>query len=128
MLASVLLSAMPTCFAGGAIGPATSVGGPWILFYIGVPLGPGGGGHVFGLRIERPLRVPGPQASFPLVLNQNRELIDLQFRPHSDVRIEFDRRVTWNLGRQEFGLNNSRPGIVLHLPLHPFRIADAARP
>jgi hypothetical protein len=48
-----------------------------------------------------------------------REIVDLQIRHSADIRLEFGRRVTWNIGRREFGLTANQPSMALRPPLQP---------
>jgi hypothetical protein len=45
-----------------------------------------------------------------------RSIVDLQMTRASDVRVEFGRRLTWNVARREFGLSANQPSMALRLP------------
>lgn len=114
--------------AGDPIAAAPSDHGPRIMLYIAVPLGARDATRIYGLRLEQTMPMPVPQTGVPIGPLRRNELVDLQIRPHSDVRVEFARKLTWDLGRQEFGGSSAAPNIVLRLPMHPPMLAEVLRP
>jgi hypothetical protein len=127
LLFSSLLNWALACRAADAVSAVPGAHGPQLMLYIKQPLGTRGAPRVYGLRIERlatPPTLPTPAA---IVSTGRREIVDLQIRQYSDVRVEFGRRVTWNVGRQEFGLSSNQPNMAMHLPARPNSTAIAAR-
>jgi hypothetical protein len=116
LLVSGLLGWALVCPAADAISAVPAAHGPQLMLYIKQPLGARGAPRVYGLRIERlatPPTLPTPAA---IVSIGRREIVDLQIRHYSDVRVEFGRRVTWNVGRQEFGLTANQSNMAMRLP------------
>jgi hypothetical protein len=127
LLFSGLLGWALVCPAADAVSAVPGAHGPQLMLYIKQPLGAGGAPRVYGLRIERlatPPTLPTPAA---IVSTGRREIVDLQIRHYSDVRVEFGRRVTWNVGRQEFGLSGNQPSMAIRLPARANSTAIAAR-
>jgi hypothetical protein len=86
-----------TALAGSPVGAAPAANDRQIMLYVNQPLWSRGLAlRMFGLRIDK-------VRSLDSVSVQRNTLIDLQLRAHSDFRVEFGRRVTWNIRRGEFG-------------------------
>jgi hypothetical protein len=104
----VLLGAMSMGPMGAvwaaAVGPAPPVHGPQLMLYFTQPLWSRGVSvRMYGLKIDRLRTLRFSPRSPASDYTQRTALIDLQLRARSDVRVEFGRHVTWNLGRGEFG-------------------------
>jgi hypothetical protein len=55
-------------------------------------------------------------AGVPTAMSHERDIVDLQVRRFSDVRVEFGQRVTWNVGRSEFGPTGAQASMAIRLP------------
>jgi len=100
---------------------------PQVMLYFHQPIGGHGAPRVYGLRIDQ-TSVP-PSTAVVALANpfRRREILDLEFAPHSDLRVAFGRRLIWDLGTHEFGLY-SRTSSVAALPLHLPAPALAVQP
>jgi hypothetical protein len=135
VLTSGLLCWPVVCPAADGLETVPAAHGPLMMIYLKQPLGARGATRIWGLRLEQAAPTPTqsavlmgamPGASTSAIPNQ-RDIVDLQIRRNSDVRIEFGRRVTWNIGRREFGLTANQPNMALRLPLQPARADVVAR-
>jgi hypothetical protein len=116
LLSAASMVTVGTAFAGNPVGAAPAANDRQIMLYVNQPLWSRGVSvRMFGLRIDR-LR------SVDSVSVQRTTLIDLQLRAHSDFRVEFGRRVTWNIRRGEFGseVTSGHP----QMSIRNFRLAD----
>jgi hypothetical protein len=94
------------------------------MLYAAWPLGTRSANRVYGLRIER-WQAPDPtQPGYPNALARS-ALFDLQVRTRSDIRIEFARRLTWDLSRQQIGAPPTESSFALRLPLRRSAQADS---
>ncbi len=109
------------CPAADAISAVPGAHGPQMMLYIKQPLGARGTTRVYGLRLEQLATSSTPIAPMPGVLPgelaRQREIVDLQVRHYTDVRVEFGRRATWNIGRHEFGPSGYQPNMTIRLPM-----------
>src|SRR5579862_6561493 len=87
---------------------ATAHAGPEVTFYLTLPLGAGGGGHVLGLRLDHESSPPAIAKINPESPLNRRPLLDLQLGAHSALRLDLDRRLTWDINRQQWR-ETSRP-------------------
>jgi hypothetical protein len=121
LLFSGLLGWALECPAADAISAVPGAHGPQMMLYIKQPLGARGASRVYGLRLEQMATSSTPAAPMPGALPgelaRQREIVDLQIRHYSDVRLEFGRRATWNIGRHEFGPSGNQPGMTIRLPM-----------
>jgi len=117
LLFSGLLFRALVCPAADGLQPAPTAHGPLVMLYIKQPLGARGASRVYGLRLEHQASAPTQPAALPGAMPSQREIVDLQIRRYSDVRVEFGRRVTWNIGRHEFGLSANQPSMAIRLPM-----------
>jgi hypothetical protein len=122
LLLGGLAGVAQVCPADGmAVAPGAH--GPVMMLYVRQPLGTRGASRVYGLRLDqqggtRPqagAMVDTVTSLMPAMPGQ-RSIVDLQITRASDVRVEFGRRVTWNVARREFGLTASQPSMALRLP------------
>ena len=127
LLSSGLLCWSLVCPAADGLETVPAAHGPLMMLYLKQPLGARGATRIWGLRLEQAAASPTqpaalmgamPGTSTSAIPNQ-REIVDLQIRRSADVRLEFGRRVTWNIGRREFGLTANQPNMALRLPLQP---------
>jgi hypothetical protein len=121
LLFSGLLDWALVCPAADAVSAVPAAHGPLMMLYIKQPLGARGATRVYGLRLEQTATSSTPAApvpgALPGELARQREIVDLQIRHYSDVRLEFGRRATWNIGRHEFGPSGNQPGMTIRLPM-----------
>jgi hypothetical protein len=120
LLLGGLVGVVRVCPADGmAVAPGAH--GPVMMLYLRQPIGSPGAARVYGLRVDqqggtRPPAGAMTDSSVASAMPGQRSIVDLQFRHVSDVRVEFGRRVTWNVARREFGLSSSQPSMALRLP------------
>jgi hypothetical protein len=57
---------------------------------------------------------------------RRREIFNLELGQHAAVRVEFARRLIWDVNRQEFGLGSVRPSLAFQLPQRTTTAADPA--
>ena len=127
LLFSGLLSWTLVCRAADGLETVPAAHGPLMMLYLRQPLGTRGATRIWGLRLEQAAAAPTQLAvltgsmpgALPAAMPNQRDLVDLQFRRSSDIRLEFGRRVTWNIGRREFGLTANQPSMALRMPLQP---------
>ncbi len=124
--ASVVASA--AACAGDIVGMAATSRSPEIMFYVSQTLwSPGTSFRVYGLRIEEIRAQPTSLQSGVAGSLRSRELFDLQFVPHSDIRIEFGRHLIWDFTREAFGPQSSPASLAIGLTIHSIRFPDPAR-
>ena len=120
-----MISTRAAC-AGNVVSAAPVSCGPQVMLYVTLPLSSGGSSSrpVFGLRIGEFRKRP---TTTQLVANPPvlRELIDVQIAGHSDVRMEFGRRVVWNIMRGSFGSQSSPVVLAIGVPIKGIRLSDA---
>jgi hypothetical protein len=95
------------------------------MLYVTLPLSSGASSSrpVFGLRLGEFRKRPSTTqllANAPVL----RELIDVQTVGHSDVRMEFGRRLVWNITRGAFGSQSSPVVLAIGVPIKGIRLAD----
>ncbi|HET9390931.1 MAG TPA: hypothetical protein VFO44_14880 [Steroidobacteraceae bacterium] len=114
-------AAMTAQAASPGPGPTAAPRAPQFMLYFSRPIGGVAGPALhptFGLKIAQVRLMPSsgdPQATGEAL--QHRELINWQFGGHSamplsDMRLQFGRRVTWDVSRGSFG-RPSQPAISL---------------
>jgi hypothetical protein len=86
----------------GILAVAAAHAGPQVTFYLTVPLGGFTSGHVFGLRLDRAASPPAIGNINPASPLNRRPLLDLQLGAHSALRLDLDRRLTWDINRQQW--------------------------
>ena len=125
-VASVVASA--AACAGNIVGMAPTSRSPQIMLYVSQTLwSPGTSFRVYGLRIEEVRAQPmSPQPGVAGSLRRS-QLFDLQIVPHSDMRIEFGRRLIWDFTREAFGPQSSPSSLAIGLTIHSMRFPDPAR-
>ena len=121
LLCSALLGLTPVCPAADGMTVVPGAHGPLMMLYLRQPLGARGAARVYGLRLEQQGGTP-PQAGsmtdpIASAMPGPRSIVDLQIRRAADVRVEFGRRVTWNIARHELGLTANQPSMALRLPM-----------
>jgi len=125
-LASVVASA--AACAGNIVGMAPTSRSPQIMLYVSQTLwSPGTSFRVYGLRIEEVRALPmSPQPGVAGSLRRS-ELFDLQIVPHSDMRVEFGRRLIWDFTREAFGPQSIPSSLAIGLTIQSIRFSDPAR-
>jgi hypothetical protein len=112
--------------AGNAVSAAPVSCGPQLMLYVTVPLSSHGSSSLprYGLRIgEFRKRPTTPQLL--AVAPVQRELVDLQIVPHSDVRVEFGRRLVWDIQRGAFGRQSNLATLAIGVPIKGTRLSDS---
>ena len=102
-LGSAALPWAGACLAADP-GPAPSISGREIMFYISQPIGPGAAPRSFGLRIDQhsnPGALPGGTSS-AAELSGRRDLVNLRMSAHENPRIEIGRHISWDFTRRQF--------------------------
>jgi hypothetical protein len=132
LLSAASVAASAAVCAGNIVGiDAPTSRSPQITLYFSQTLwSPGTSFRVYGLRIEEvrarangPGRAPADAGSM-----RRSELFDLQIVPHSDIRIEFARRLVWDSTHGAFGLRSSPSGFAIGLSIHRIRSPDPVGP
>lgn len=101
--------------------------GPEVTIYLTVPLGGGSNGHAFGLRLDRSAAPPDVRIVNPDSPLNRRPLVDLQMGANSALRLELDRRLTWDIDHQELRQSSRPAAFTLRLPVH-IVLHDAVSP
>lgn len=96
-----------------------------MMLYLSQPIGAHGAGRIYGLRLQQ--AAPMQAAGVPTLMSHQRDIVDLQVRRYSDIRVEFGQRVTWNVGRSEFGPSGAQPSMAIRLPGPALSTAAVAR-
>jgi hypothetical protein len=128
-LLSVLLPWDLACFAGDPNTGVPSPQGRQIMLYFNQPIGGSGSSRTYGLRIDQgsmPTPLPGAASTAGMV--NHREIVNLQFNAHANVRLDFARRLSWDFGRRQFNLSGDQSDIALRLPSRALGNSGAARP
>lgn len=102
--------------SAGMCATAAVHAGAEITFYLTVPLGGASSGHVLGLRLDRSAAPPAVRVITPDSPLNRRALLDLQLGADRALRLDLDRRLTWDINRQQWR-DSSRPAtFALRLP------------
>ena len=123
LLSGVAMAAGAAACAGNIVGMAPTSSGRQIMLYVSQPLWSrdASSSRVYGLRIEEVRALPAsPQSSVVGSLRRS-VLVDLQIVPHSDIRIEFGKRVSWNFTHEAFGPQSS---LSIGLPIMSVSVPD----
>jgi hypothetical protein len=99
-----MLSIRSAC-AGNGVSVAPASHSPQIMLYVSQPLWSRGDSslRLYGLSIGKPQTPPTTPQQAAIAPFQRSALIDLQISAHSDARLEFGRRLIWNITRGTFG-------------------------
>lgn len=90
--------------------------GPQIMMYITVPLDGHARTHVFGLRLDKAATTTDIRTINPTSPLNRRALLDLQLGAHSALRLELDRRLTWDFDRQQWHESSLPATFTLRIP------------
>jgi hypothetical protein len=82
---------------------------------------------LYGLRIEEVRAQPTSPQSGVAGSFRRSELFDLQIVPHSDIRIEFGRRLIWDSTHEGFGPQSSPASLAIGLTIHSIRFPEPTR-
>jgi hypothetical protein len=107
--------------AAGILFAANVHAGPQVTIYLTVPLGHTSGSHVFGLRLDRAAAPAGVQNMNPDSPFNRRALADLQLGADSALRLELDRRLTWDINKMQWRASSRPASVTLRFPV---RIAN----
>ena len=126
LLSGVAMAAGAAACAGNMVGMAPTSSGRQIMFYVSQPLWSRGASssRVYGLRIEEVRALPATPQSTVVGSLRRSVLVDLQIVPHSDIRIEFGKRVMWNFTHESFGQQSS---LSIGLPIMSASVPDTPR-
>ncbi len=104
----------------GAAGlvPVRALAGPEVTIYLTVPLGGSSNGHAFGLRLDRSAAPPDVRNINPESPLNRRPLLDLQMGANAALRLELDRRLTWDIDRQQLRQSSRPASFTVRLPVH----------
>ena len=109
--------------SAGMIVAGIAHAGPEITFYLTVPLGDASAGHVLGLRLDRAVAPPAVRIITPDSPLNRRALLDLQIGADRALRLDLDRRLTWDINRLQWR-DSTRPAtfaLRLPMPLNPIQ-------
>jgi hypothetical protein len=93
--------------------------GPQIMMYVTVPLDGHIHSHVFGLRLDKASTAPDMRdvrTLNPTSPLNRRALLDLQLGADSALRLELDRRLTWDFNRQQWHESSLPATFTLRVP------------
>jgi hypothetical protein len=102
----------------GLVSAVAAHAGPEVTVYLTLPLGGGSNGHVFGLRLDKSAAPPDVRIIDPESPLNRRPLVDLQMGANSALRLELDRRLTWDIDHQELRQSSRPASFTLRLPVH----------
>jgi hypothetical protein len=115
---SAIALAASAVFATSAEAMTPVSGGPQIVLYMTQSLWSGGKPvRLYGVRIDEIRPLPNSPLVTTVGLVQRRELLNLQVVPHSDVRIQLGRRLTWDFTSEEFGPQSGFSRLAIGLPI-----------
>jgi len=128
LLSVASVAANTAAYAGNIVGMAPTSRSPQIMLYVSQTLwSPGSSFRVYGLRIEEVRAQPTSRQSGAAGSFRRSELFDLQIVPHSDIRMEFGRRLIWDFTHAAFGPQSSSSSLAIRLTIHSIRSPDPAR-
>jgi hypothetical protein len=102
--------------SAGMLAAAAVQAGPQVTFYVTLPLGGPSNGHVLGLRLDRASAPPAISNLNPASPLNRRALLDLQLGAHSALRLELDRRLTWDINQQQWHESSRPAAFTLRVP------------
>jgi hypothetical protein len=111
----------------GVVSTVAAHAGPEVTIYLTMPLGGVANAHVFGLRLDRSAAPPDVRIVNPESPLNRRPLMDLQMGANSALRLELDRRLTWDIDHQELRQSSRPAAFTLRLPVHNV-LHDAVSP
>jgi hypothetical protein len=102
----------------GLVSAVAAQAGPEVTVYLTLPLGGMANAHVFGLRLDRSAAPPDVRIINPESPLNRRPLVDLQMGANSALRLDLDRRLTWDIDHQELRQSSRPAAFTLRLPVH----------
>jgi hypothetical protein len=125
LLGSASMVSVRGVCAGNVVSAATGSCGPQFMLYVTLPLSSRGSSSLprYGLRIGEFRKRP-TTTQLVAVAPIQRELVDLQIAAHSDVRVEFGRRLVWDIPRGAFGSQSSLATLAIGVPIKGIRLSD----
>jgi hypothetical protein len=111
----------------GLVSAVSAYAGAEVTFYLTLPLGGVSNAHVFGLRLDRAAAPPDVRIINPESPLNRRPLLDLQMGANAALRLELDRRLTWDIDHQELRQSSRPASFTLRLPVHNL-LHDAVAP
>jgi hypothetical protein len=114
LLFGALLGGRAGICAADQPGMVPGAHGRVMMLYLSQPIGAQGASRIYGLRLQQ--ATPMQAAGVPTAMSHQRDIVDLQVRRYSDIRVEFGQRVTWNIGRSEFGPTGAHSSMAIRLP------------
>ncbi|HEV2701474.1 MAG TPA: hypothetical protein VGV09_07575 [Steroidobacteraceae bacterium] len=112
--------------SAGMLAAAAADAGPEITFYLTVPLGGTSTGHVLGLRLDRAAAPPSVRVITPDSPLNRRAWLDLQLGADRALRLDLDRRLTWDINRQQWRDSTKPATFALRLPTPAKSAAERA--
>jgi len=103
----------------GVLAAGFAHAGPQVTFYITVPLDGPAKGHVLGLRLDHAASAPDIRNINPSSPLNRRPWLDLQFGKDSALRLELDRRLSWDSNQQQWHESSLPATVTLRVPTHP---------
>jgi hypothetical protein len=126
LIGCATLAVAANTWAGSGVWMPDSSLGPQMTLYVSQPLwGRGNSGRSYGMRLEQVRSDVGLPRRAEYGTVHRKALIDLQFRPHAGTRLEFAARVSWDLGRDTFGLTPDGTSRVIDLAFRAHELATA---
>jgi hypothetical protein len=95
--------------------PGVPSPGPQVMIYFRQPLGCAGAHRIYGLRLDQGSGFsssPGAQVGPP----RRRELLSFEIGYAADMRVQFAKRLVWDVNRKEFGWNGTHPTLAFRMP------------
>jgi hypothetical protein len=111
--------------AGNVVSAASVSCGPQLMLYVTLPLWSHGSSSLprYGLRIGEFRKRP-TTLQLVAVAPIQRELVDLQIAAHSDIRVEFGRRLVWDIPHGAFAPQSSPATLAIGVPIKVIRLPD----
>ena len=128
LIGCATMAVAANAWAGSGVWMPDSSLGPQMTLYVNQPLWTRGTSErSYGMRLEQVRSEVGLSRPAEFGIVHRKALIDLQVRPHAGMRVEFAARVTWDLGRDTFGLTPDGTSRVIDLAFRT-RELTAVRP
>jgi hypothetical protein len=99
------LLATPVCFAADVIGAAPSAQGRQVVLYVQKSLGVQNATPTWGLRLDEMSALPGMTEAASATVHR-RELVNFAMTPLERARVDFGKRMRWDLHAGSFGSPN----------------------
>jgi hypothetical protein len=127
LLFGALLGGRAGYCAADQPGVVSGAHGRVMMLYLSQPIGARGASRIYGLRLQQATAPPTLSNAAPSPMSHERDIVDLQVRHYSDIRVEFGQRVTWNVGRSECGPSGAQSSMAIRLPGPTLSTAAVAR-